>query len=58
MTIEVHEGDLPAGLSFGDTVAVDSETLGLDLRRDRLCVVQLSAGDGTCHLVHFPDARY
>jgi ribonuclease D len=51
MTISVHENDLPEGLDLGPTIAVDSETMGLDPRRDRLCVVQLSAGDGTAHLV-------
>jgi ribonuclease D len=49
--VKLHRGDLPAGLSFGEAVAVDTETLGLRPRRDRLCVVQLSAGDGTAHLV-------
>ena len=49
--IQVHRGDIPAGLDFGDSVAVDTETQGLNLQRDRLCVVQLSAGDGVCHLV-------
>jgi ribonuclease D len=47
----LHEGDLPEGLSFGDSVAVDSETMGLRLGRDPLCVVQLSAGDGNAHVV-------
>lgn len=50
-TITVHQGDLPAGLNFGESVAVDTETQGLLPHRDRLCVVQLSAGDGTAHLV-------
>ncbi len=57
-TIEVHRGDLPAGVDFGRVVAVDTETMGLNPHRDRLCVVQLSAGDGVCHLVHFPTASY
>ncbi|MBE0533218.1 MAG: ribonuclease D [Rhodospirillales bacterium] len=57
-TIEVHRGDLPAGVDFGPVVAVDTETMGLNPHRDRLCVVQLSAGDGICHLVHFPTASY
>ncbi len=57
-TIEVHSGDLPAGIDFGQVVAVDTETMGLNPHRDRLCVVQLSAGDGVCHLVHFPTASY
>jgi ribonuclease D len=50
-TIHLHKHDLPAGLDFGPIVAVDTETMGLDHRRDRLCLVQLSAGDGTAHLV-------
>ncbi len=54
----VHIGDLPPGLDFGDMVAVDTETMGLNPHRDRLCVVQLSAGDGVCHLVHFPEPHY
>ena len=51
--IKLHKNDLPAGLSFPDGVAIDSETMGLNPQRDRLCVVQLSAGDGTSHLVQF-----
>jgi len=51
MTIHYHRGDLPEGLTFGDAIAVDSETMGLSLVRDRLCVVQLSAGDGDAHVV-------
>jgi ribonuclease D len=51
--IKLHKNDLPAGLSFPDGVAIDSETMGLNPQRDRLCVVQLSAGDGTAHLVQF-----
>ncbi len=57
-SIEVHQSDLPGGLDFGASVAVDTETLGLKHHRDRLCVVQLSAGDGICHLVQFPGADY
>ena len=49
--IQLHKHDLPAGLTFGSMVAIDTETMGLDPRRDRLCLVQLSAGDGTAHLV-------
>lgn len=51
--IHLHKGDLPAGLDLGKAVAIDSETMGLDLARDRLCLLQLSAGDGVCHLVQF-----
>jgi len=49
--IQLHRHDLPDGLNLGTIVAVDTETMGLDPRRDRLCLVQLSAGDGTAHLV-------
>lgn len=51
MAFHVHKGDLPPGLNFGPAVAVDTETLGLNPHRDRLCVVQLSAGDGSAHMV-------
>jgi ribonuclease D len=51
MTIRVHNGDLPAQVDFGVAVAIDTETLGLDVRRDRLCVVQLSSGDGSAEIV-------
>jgi ribonuclease D len=51
MTITVHEGDIPADLDFGSSVAVDTETLGLNLARDPLCLVQLSSGDGNAHIV-------
>ena len=51
MTIHSHRGDLPDGLSFGDAVAIDTETMGLNPHRDRLCAVQLSAGDGDAHVV-------
>ena len=57
-TINLHKGDLPDGLSFGESVAVDSETLGLRPHRDRLCLVQLSAGDGSAHLVQFDGTSY
>ncbi len=49
--IHLHRGDLPEDLRFEGPVAVDSETMGLNPVRDRLCLVQLSAGDGVCHLV-------
>ncbi len=58
MRHRLHQNDLPTGLDFGTTVAVDTETMGLDLARDRLCLVQLSAGDGVCHLVQFRNRRY
>ena len=58
MTIHLHKGDLPDGLDLGALVAVDSETMGLSPARDRLCLVQLSAGDGICHLVQFANGVY
>ncbi len=58
MTIELHQGDLPAGIDFGAAVAVDTETMGLRPGRDRLCLIQLSAGDGTAHLVQFGKDAY
>ena len=54
LRIEFHRRDLPDGLDLGPAVAVDTETMGLMLERDRLCLVQLSAGDGVCHLVQIP----
>jgi ribonuclease D len=49
--IQLHKHDLPAGLDLGPIVAIDTETMGLNPHRDRLCLVQLSSGDGTAHLV-------
>ncbi|AIK95964.1 ribonuclease D [Candidatus Odyssella acanthamoebae] len=51
MKIQFHKNDLPADLDLGKIVAIDTETMGLKPARDRLCLVQLSAGDGVCHLV-------
>ena len=56
--IELHRGDIPSNLSFGDSVAVDTETQGLDLGRDRLCIVQLSGGDGVCHRIQIKADEY
>ena len=58
MKIKLHKNDLPDGLKLGPIVAVDSETLGLNPLRDRLCLVQLSDGDGTCHAVQFDAGAY
>jgi ribonuclease D len=58
MSITLHQGDIPADLTFGDSVAVDTETMGLNPKRDRLCLVQLSAGDGTAHIVQFDGKDY
>ncbi|MEL7469404.1 MAG: ribonuclease D [Pseudomonadota bacterium] len=51
MTITLHKNDLPDDLDLGQVVAIDTETMGLNPHRDRLCLVQLSSGDGTAHLV-------
>ncbi len=56
MSIEFHRGDLPANLRLGPVIAVDTETMGLNPVRDRLCLVQMSQGDGICHLVQIPKA--
>jgi ribonuclease D len=56
--IQLHQGDLPDGLDLGTSVAIDTETMGLNLQRDRLCLAQLSTGDGTVHLVQFAAGVY
>lgn len=63
MPIELHDGDLPDGLDLKSTardnaIAIDSETMGLNPVRDRLCLIQLSNGDGICHLVQFRRGVY
>jgi len=58
MKIKLHQGDIPADLNFGTSVAIDTETMGLNPIRDRLCLMQLSSGDGTVHLVQFKNNDY
>ena len=58
MTVYLHEGDLPDDLDLGSEVAIDSETMGLRFRRDPLCVVQLSSGDGNAHVVRLRRPDY
>src|SRR5260221_5264008 len=58
MKIKLYQGDLPGGLNLGPLVAIDTETLGLNPQRDRLCLAQLSAGDGVCHAVQFAAGQY
>lgn len=58
MTNYLYHGDLPDGLDFGSSVAIDTETMGLQPHRDRLCLVQLSSGDGHAHLVKFAPGQY
>jgi len=57
MKIKYYENDLPESLNLGNVVAVDTETMGLNPTRDRLCLVQLSSGNGICHLVKITDLR-
>lgn len=57
MTIRFHRGDLPEGYEAGAAIAVDTETLGLNPHRDRLCLVQMSRGDGTADVVQIPRDR-
>lgn len=58
--IHLYKNDLPVGLDLGESVAIDTETLGLNVFRDRLCLVQISSGDGHAHLVRIvdPDDAY
>jgi ribonuclease D len=58
MPIDLYDGDLPADLDLGPVVAIDTETMGLNPHRDRLCLAQLSGGDGRCHLVQFKAGNY
>jgi len=58
MTIKLHKGDLPANVKFSGSVAIDTETMGLIPHRDRLCLVQLSGGDGNAHLVQLAQDEY
>ena len=57
MKIKYFENDLPENLDLGSIVAIDTETMGLNPIRDRLCLVQLSSGNGICHLVKIIDLR-
>ena len=57
MKIKYYENDLPENLDFGEIVAIDTETMGLNPARDRLCLIQLSSGNGICHLVKILDLR-
>lgn len=58
MAIFLHEGDLPKNLKLGKVIAVDTETMGLNPHRDRLCLVQISSGDGDAHLVRLKKGQY
>ncbi len=56
--IKLYYNDLPDNLELGGMIAIDTETMGLNYSRDRLCLVQISAGDGICHMVKFTDTNY
>lgn len=58
MSHQLHHGDLPEGIAFGGAVAIDTEAMGLNPHRDRLCLVQLSCGDGNAHLVQLAPGSY
>ncbi len=58
MTNFLYQNDLPDNLNLGDSIAIDTETTGLNLKRDRLCVIQISSGDGDAHLVRFDKDNY
>jgi ribonuclease D len=58
MTVRLHRGDLPDLARYKGSVAVDTEAMGLDTRRDRLCVVQLSPGDGSADVVQIPPGKH
>ena len=58
MTIFFHKNDLPANVNFTKSVAIDTETMGLNILRDRLCLLQISGGDGNAHVVQFEQNNY
>jgi ribonuclease D len=58
MDIRLYQGDLPDAVAFGKVVAIDTETMGLNTHRDRLCLVQMTFGDGVIHLVQFQNRTY
>jgi len=57
MKIKLHKNDLPGNINFGKSVAVDTEAMGLNHTRDRLCLVQLSSGNGICHLIQIQNNK-
>jgi len=58
MTINLYQGDIPSHLDLGKSIAIDTETMGLNPLRDRLCLIQISTGDGHAHLVQFKPDSY
>ena len=57
MKIKYYENDLPENIDLGDIIAIDTETMGLNPSRDKLCLIQISSGNKTCHLVKILDLR-
>ena len=57
MKIKYYENDLPENIDLGDIIAIDTETMGLNPARDKLCLIQMSSGNGTCHLVKILDLK-
>ena len=58
MKIQLYKYDLPDNVTFSESVAIDTEAMGLKNHRDRLCLVQISSGDGECHLVQFAQPNF
>jgi ribonuclease D len=58
MTIFFHKNDLPVNINFTNSVAIDTETMGLNILRDRLCLLQISGGDGNAHIIQFEQNHY
>ena len=58
MTNYLYKNDLPSNVNFSGSIAIDTETMGLNIKRDRLCLIQISAGDGNAHLVQFEQGNY
>ncbi len=58
MTNFLYKNDLPDDLNLGNSIAIDTETMGLKTQRDRLCLIQISSGDGNAHLVQFEQNQY
>jgi ribonuclease D len=58
MKIFFHKNDLPKDVDFANEIAIDTETMGLNIIRDRLCLVQISSGNGEAHLIHFEEKKY
>ena len=56
-TIKLYNGDIPKNLDLGNSIAVDTETMGLNINNDRLCLIQISSKSGECHIIKFEKKR-